>query len=309
MTNRQQSRRRRAPHRLLLLAGFGLGAGLGVALSVGSPAQAADQPPAPTLGGAVTGIVHTVTELPAKARDHVDTKAHRPVAHRRAKPTERPRQVRDLAAGTRRATTQAVQDTGRTVKHVTGHVDDAAQPLPLAGQAVGQVTDLTDTIVDTITTPRPAAPAGLSAIPHVLDDLAAIGRQALAGTPQTAPELTPPDSPTPAGVNSGAPTAAAAQFPQAPSWSPDRVRPHTERHSHHQAAIRRADGHSQTTPGAQGTSGASDDGAQQTNTPNTRTFECTPTGTWAGVHRWHQAVTDYLTHHAGRTQPPTPPSG
>jgi hypothetical protein len=278
-----RKRSRRPPPRLLLLTGLGIGAGIGLALAAGSPAHASDQP---TPGHPVVGVVHAVTDAPTRILEPA------------ARPADRPRPVRDLAAHTRSAVDRTVADTSRAVTHITDRADQATEPVPVVGRAVNTITDITDRVVGATSAavhPHPAhTDAAPSDVGHKPTDVTPA-----AGIPQTAPELTPPGLPKLGGVSSGAP---AIQHPVAARQRRD-PQPHTQAAAAH-AAVRLP----VTTPAEpQAGHGCAntDRHAASIRTGDACTIGVNPTGST----RWQQAVTDYAGHHSGRTQPPSPPPG
>lgn len=280
MTDGQQSSRRHAPRRLLLLTGLGIGAGLGIAFIIDSPAQAGDHTPTP--GAVTTRTVHNATELPADVRDQLTAAAP---PQQRARHTDTPRPIRDLTTETLHVTERAIRDTGAAVKHTTDRADDATQPLPVARRAVNEVTDVTTRVADAVTTTT-------ARLPEQID------------LPDIAPAAG--DSDTPA----DAPHTPAVQYPPAPLPHQDTARPAAgERRPHTHAALRESVTAPQREPAGHRHLDGDGDHADHPGMSNNRSIECTATAAWLGPSRWQQAITEYVAQHAGRTEHPAPPSG
>ncbi|GGM28046.1 hypothetical protein GCM10011608_11150 [Micromonospora sonchi] len=288
--------------RLLLYAAAGA-AGICLALTASQDPARADTP-----DGLVTGTVNNLLD---------------PLAGKRKK--DRPTPVRDTLTQTTSTVGKTVNKTIGTAKTVTGAVNEAAEPLPVAGRAAGKVTDTAGRTLDAVTKPRtseqPQPPPDLDDSPAPADPDPAAPATPTPGEPGP-PPAAPKPKPTPDTARSGPQTA-----PEPERRSPTR---RTGSGAHHLPWQAPAAAPTNRTPtpaaapatAADTTSSAVRDQQQphQPDSPDMGADSLTPTGsptppdgTTADTPthpnlRQPQPV-DTSTQRRGRHHPPTAPSG
>lgn len=216
--NRQHSGRR-TTQRLLLLAGATIGISAAITVGLSDDAHASDR----DLPALVEGVTETVTSIAAPATAPAPVELVKPVkvaaptatpvkAHhdKPARKPSRPHPVRDAVQHGTGTVDKTIHKAVGTTKRVTDRAGTATRDVPVVGDTVDQVSDVTEQGIPASTAPPvtldpvaqlPPPAAGVQDPPTVAPSSTA-GRPT--GGTQPAPGPTATGAPTPRTVDPGA---------------------------------------------------------------------------------------------------------